>query len=311
MELSRATLQLLRDEAYVALCREAVQERLKNLQREKVSLVNSRPPFGVLAPKKTREAFETSLRITDDTEAAMRSRLTRVEKYETWLNRRISRELGTYLGAVSPEYKRVSEIKLLLDDWEKGVTRLLPDTLIAFAREMRGLRLAISTPDRVERPGAHEIALLYEIAMRVESQLDRLGQIAATVNKHALEIALEVRLAPLPMFRRGTWVDWLRAVPLDQTLVDVARAEGEIRTFLNDMQPIYGRVQGCRVSCVQRQENYLQHYWSQLRAHAQSHWVEEREVDEVLDTLAARYDADITRRQREVTYNPFSDGERA
>ena len=310
MELSRATLQLLRDEAYVALCRDAVQECLKNLQRDKVGLVNSRPPFGVLAPKKTREAFESSLRTTDDTEAAMRARLARIEKYETWLNRQISRELGTYLGAVSPEYKRVGEIKLLLGDWEKGVTRLLPDTLIAFAREMRGLRLAVSTPDRVERPGAHEIALLYEIALRVESQLDRLAQIAATVNAHALEIALEVRLAPLPMFRRSAWVDWLCAVPLDQALIDLARAEGEIRTFLNDMQPIYGRLQAGRVSCVQRQENYLEQYWTQLRAHAQSHWVEEREVDEVLDTLSARYDADITRRQREVTYNPFLESDR-
>jgi len=307
MELSIATLQLLRDEAYVALCRSAVQEYLKNLQRNKVSLVNSRPPFGVLAPKKTREAFESSLRTTDDTEAAMRFRLTRVEKYETWLNRCISRELGTYLGAVSPEYQRVDEIKLLLGDWEKGVTRLLPDTLVAFAREMRGLRLAVSTPNRLDRPSADEIALLYEIAMRVESQLDRLAQIAATVNKHALEIALEVRLAPLPMFRRSAWVNWLCAVPLDQALIDVARAEGEIRTFLNDMQPIYGRLQASRVSCVQRQENYLQQYWSQLRAHAQSHWVEEREVDEVLDTLASRYDANIKQREREVTYNPFLD----
>jgi hypothetical protein len=305
MELSKATLQLLRDEAYVTLCREAVQESLKSVKREKVGLVNSRPPFGVLAPKKTRDAFESSLRNTDDTEAAMRARLTRVEKYETWLSRCISRELGIYLGAVSPEYKRVGEIKTLLADWEKGVTRLLPDTLIAFAREMRGLRLAVSTPARVERPGSHEIALLHEISLRVEAQLDGLAEIAARVNAHALEIALEVRLAPLPHFRRSAWVNWLCAVPLDQALVDVARAEGEIRTFLNDMQPILGRLQAGRVSCVQRQENYLQQYWTQLRDHAQSHWVEEREVDQVLDTLAARYDADIKRRQREVTHNPF------
>jgi hypothetical protein len=310
MELSRATLQLVRDEAYVALCRDAVQESLKNLQRDKVGLVNSRPPFGVLAPKKTRDAFESSLRTTDDTETALRSRLTRIEKYETWLNRRLSRELGTYLGAASPEYKRVGEIKQLLKDWENGVTRLLPDTLIAFAREMRGLRLAVSTPNRIERPAAHEVTLLYEIAMRVESQLDRLAQIAAVVNAQALDIALEVRLAPLPMFRRSAWVDWLCAVPLNEALIDLARAEGEIRTFLNDMQPIYGRLQAGRVSCVQRQENYLQQYWTQLRAHAQSHWVEERDVDDVLNTLGSRYDADITRRQREVTYNPFNDGER-
>jgi hypothetical protein len=71
------------------------------------------------------------------------------------------------------------------------------------------------------------------------------------------------------------------------------------------MQPIAGRLQASRVSSVQRQENYLQQYWDQLRAHAQAHWVEERDVDQVLDTLGERYDDAIARRQREVTHNPF------
>ena len=79
-----------------------------------------------------------------------------------------------------------------------------------------------------------------------------------------------------------------------------------MRAFLSDMQPIVGRLQASRVSCVQRQEDYLRQYWDQLRAHAQAHWVDEREVDEVLETLSARYDSDITRHQREVTHNPFS-----
>jgi hypothetical protein len=306
MELSRATLELLRDEAYVTLCRETVQESLKALERDKAQLVSSRPPFGVLAAKKTREAFESSLRTTDDTKAALRDRLTRIARYETWLHRCISRDLAAYLAAVSPEFQRVAEIKRLLDEWERCVTRLLPDTLVAYAREMRGLRVAVSTPGRIERPGAHEIAVLHEISARVEDQLDRLAGIAETVNGHALEIALvEVRVPPLPQFRRNAWVHWLCAVPLEQAMIDVARAEGEIRSFLSDMQPITGRLQASRVSCVQRQEDYLQQYWGQLRAHAQAHWVEERNVDEVLDTLSARYDADITRRQREVTHNPF------
>src|SRR5687767_7791675 len=43
MELSKATLELLRDEAYVVLIRETVQENLKALEGQKAKLVNSRP----------------------------------------------------------------------------------------------------------------------------------------------------------------------------------------------------------------------------------------------------------------------------
>jgi hypothetical protein len=307
MELARATLELLRDEAYVLLCREVLQENLKNVEREKTQLVSSRPPFGVLAAKKTRDAFESSLKTADDTEAALRDRLARTSRFETWLHRCIRRELGVYLEKVSAEYQRIGQITRLLDEWELVVTRQLPDTLVAFAREMRGLRHAAAEVGRVEQACAHELALLREIALRVEQQQDHLGKIAGTVNSHALEIGLlEVRVPPLPQFRRSSWVDWLCVIPLDQAVADVTRVEGEVRAFMHGgMQPIVGRLQACRVSCVQRQDNYLQQYWDQLRAHAQAHWVEERDVDQVLDSLAERYDADIVRRQREVTHNPF------
>lgn len=307
MELSRGTLEFLRDEAYVSLCREAVQESLKTVEQEKAVLVNSRPPFGVLAAKKTRDAFETSLRMADHTETALRERLARAVKYETWLQRCIRRELAAFLEGVSAEYQRVAQIKRLLDDWGHCVTRQLPDTLVAFAREMRGLRLAAAEQHRVEPLLAHELALLREIAVRLEQQQDHLGHIASTMNGHALQIGLlDVRVPPLPQFRRAVWVDWLCVVPLAQSIADVTRVEAEVRAFLHGgMQPISGRLQASRVSCAQRQDNYLQQYWDQLRAHAQSHWVEEREVDQVLDTLAERYDADIARRQLEVTHNPF------
>jgi hypothetical protein len=307
MELSKATLELLRDEAYVFLCRETVQENLKALEGEKAHLVSSRPPFGVLAAKKTRDAFESSRRTADDTEAALRTRLTRVARFETWLQRCIRRELAPYLEAVSVEYQRVSQIKRLLDEWEQCMVRFLPDTLVAFAREMRALRQAGAEAGRGEQPFGHELAVLREIVVRVEAQQDHLTRIAAAVNAHALEIGLvDVRVPPLPQFRRRVWVEWLSAIPLDQALADVTRVEGEMRAFLNTgMEPVIGRLQASRVSCVQRQENYLQQYWDQLRAHAQAHWVEERDVDDVLDAMALRYDPDITRRQREVTHNPF------
>ena len=208
---------------------------------------------------------------------------------------------------MSLEYRRVGQIKHLLNDWEKLVARPLPDNLVAFAREMRGLRQAVSAAGRIDLPGAHELALLREIAGRVEEQQDRLAQIANSINTLALEIGLvEVRVPPLPQFRRRAWVDLLCVAPPDKAIADVTRVEGEVRAFIHGgMQPIIGRLQACRVSCAQRLENYLQQYWDQLRAHAQAHWVQERDIDQVLEIMAQRYDADITRRQREVTHNPF------
>ena len=88
---------------------------------------------------------------------------------------------------------------------------------------------------------------------------------------------------------------------------DVTRVESEVRAFLhNGMQPVIGRLQASRVSCAQAHDKFLQQYWDQLRAHAQAHWVEERGVDQVLDTMAQRYDPDILRRQRDVMHNPFT-----
>lgn len=308
MELSKATLELLRDEAYVHLCREALQENLRSLEQEKTQLVDSRPPFGVLAARKTRDNFETALKTVDETEAAFRERLSRTARYETWLHRCIRREIAAYLDAANAEYQRVSEIKRLLDEWEAFVTRQLPDTLVAFAREMRGLRLAAAEAGRVEQPHPHELALLREIAARVEAQEDYVSRIGNTINAYSLEIGLiDTRVPTLPHFKRSAWIDWLGVVPLDQAVADVTRAEGELRAFLHGgMEPVIGRLQACRVSCAQRQENYLQQYWNQLRAHARAHWVEERDVDQVLDTFAQRYDADIARRQRDVTHNPFT-----
>lgn len=309
MELSKGSLELLRDEAYVILCRQTVQQSLESLDEKKAGLVSSRPPFGVLAARKAREAFESSLHAAEEDEAALRHRLTRVARYETWLQRCIRRDLAEYLETVSAEYQRVGQIKRLLDDWEKVVTHALADTLVAFAREMRGLRQVAAAAGRGEQPFGHELAVFREIAARLETQHDQLAHFAANVNTFALELGLlEVRVPPLPQFRRSIWVDSLRVLPLSQAVAEITRAEGEVRAFLNGLPSIAGRLQASRVACAQRQEQYLQQYWEQLRDHAQAHWVEERDVDEVLDTLAKRYDPEIARLQREVTHNPFSTG---
>jgi hypothetical protein len=85
MELSEATLELLQNEAYVFLCREVVEDTLASLEREKAEIASTRPPFGVLARKETREAFTRSMRTALDNEAALRDRLAQISGIEEWL----------------------------------------------------------------------------------------------------------------------------------------------------------------------------------------------------------------------------------
>src|SRR4051812_48736076 len=118
MGLPQPTIELLRDEAYVGVCRGALQERLDALERETTELVNSRPPFGVLAFRRTRDAFEHSLQVATESNAALRERPVRFARIETWLRACLKEDLAKYLEEVSPEYQRLTRVQRLLSEWE-------------------------------------------------------------------------------------------------------------------------------------------------------------------------------------------------
>lgn len=308
MELSEATLGLLRDEAYVFLCREAVQERLDALEQEKAAIASTRPPFGVLARKETRDAFAHSMRTALDSETALRERLAQITRLEDWLHPKIRTDLVIYLDAASPDYRRFPQIQHLLDTWADAA-QPLPDLLVAFARDMRVLREAAATAKPGHRQCAHELAMLRDIAERVETKYEELRRIDLTVADHTTHLsAQDVRMPTLPDLRRVDWVTRLGIMPLEQLIPEVQRVESEIRAFSNGgHETALARLQASRELCTQLQENFLLHYWSQLRAHAQAHYVEERDLDEVLATLAQQHiNAEVVRRQKAITHDPFT-----
>ncbi len=305
MELSAETLEMLRDEAYVFLCREVVQEKLDALAQEKAAIASTRPPFGVFARKSTRDAFTQSMRTALDSESALRDRLAQITRLEDWLHPLIRRDIVAYMEAVSVDYRRFPQIEALLVEWERGM-QALPEMLVALTRDMRGLREAMAAG---RRDVAQEFAVLRDIAVRVENHYLELARASVAVAEHARAIgSAEIRVPALPNLQRVTWVSRLGVMPVEQVVAEIARVESEVRAFITGgVEPATVRLQMARELCAQLQENFLQSYWNQLRTHARIHYVEERDLDEVLISLAQRYvDGTIAKRQQALaTNNPF------
>lgn len=306
MELSSTTIEHLRDEAYAMLCRHAVMEALEKIEREKASIASTRPPFGILASKQARETFERSLHAATGTEAGLRTRLGQLVQLEKWLHDILHTELRDYLTAISADYRRFATAAALLDQWELEF-RDLPELLVAFARDVRNAQ-----QDAASAPGSrdlHPFAILRDSALRVEQQLTALDNISAQIAfLLPAEAAAEVRVPALPDFRRVAWVNRIASLPPEQLVAETTRVEREARTFAaHDHATVPLRLQASHEACRHHEEVFLQHYWDQLRAHAQAHYVEDREIDEVIEMLTQNYvSSDLARRQKEIAaFDPF------
>lgn len=296
MELSRITLELLRDEAYILLCREAILDRMEERNRDKSSARSTASggrssrrgnPFAGLFP-------------AADPDVALYSRLTRIARLESWLQQRLRLDLSEHLESTHAAFQAGARVQQALNEWEFCVRHVLPDSLAEFARELRGLRQAITDPQRKSEPAAPlDFTGLRRIAVRVEEQQMQVARIAAAIAGHAQPInAASLLPPPLPNFRRLAWIDWLSIVPEANLAGELTRIESELRTFLNQGHAeMLERLQASRRACSARQENILQEYWNRLREYAQSHFVEELELDSVLDSLSHRYESEIAQRE--------------
>lgn len=309
MELSETALGLLRDEAYAYLCRETLKEKLADLEREKATIASTRPPFGVLARRETRDAFTQSMRTALDNEAALRERLTQVERLEDWLQPMIREEITAYLKVASPDYHRFAQIRELLSTWA-NVFAALPELLLGFARDLKVFREETASGASSGRDRVQALAVLRETASRVEEQYNQLSLSAQALQQltqaHA-DLAREIRLPALPDLRRAGWVSQLALMPLEQCLKETRQVETDVREFLTSGHAAaFARVEASHSACTHLEQRFLQYYWNQLRSHAQTHYVQERDIDDVLAELAQRYvQSDILRHQKALTRDPF------
>ncbi|MSU23649.1 MAG: hypothetical protein EXS32_07485 [Opitutus sp.] len=306
MELSGATLERLRDEAYAFLCRRAVEEKLVALAREKEIIASTRPPFTGRTHKVARAAYTRSMRTALDNEAALRDRLAQIGEIEAWLQPMLRSEIAGPLTDSTPEFARYPQIRARLDDWQQSF-RLLPELLVPFARELRSLRQATTGP-AAARQFAPALAKLRELAGPLEQQHHELLVITGAVGElTGTGPAGEICAPPLPDFRRVTWVNRLAVVSLETAAVEVTHFEAEVRAFLaGGIDTALARAEASRDLCTQLENRAVEKFWAPLRRRARAHFVEDSDIDDVLATLTKRYGSGGTgRRTKSLTMNPF------
>jgi hypothetical protein len=294
MDLPLPLQELLRDEAYACLCREAVQEQLTAMEHQKAELLKTRSPFGVLRRKESIEEIDRSIEQTTRTAESLQARLSRLARYEEMLQRRIHTDLAAYLKVASTDYTGLGQLQELFRKWHATVQQDLRGELALFAREMRELRQLATEPGASPSVCGPRLRELRTIAARLESLDTALAKIVETIQWQSHELADEedVHAPVLPPFRRVLWVDWLAVIPLDQLAGELTRVESEVqitlRASIDNAVNLGQRSSEC---CARLQVNLLQTYWNQLRTHAQTYYVEALDVDSVLKVFAARYDA--------------------
>jgi tetratricopeptide (TPR) repeat protein len=306
MSLPDDVISLLRDEAYLDLCRNALKDALERIVEEKQQVTETRPPFGILASKKQREEFEMSMQTVLDTETAIEARLGKLEAIENWLKSAIRERLREYLKQASENYRRSGKIAEAIKAWDRLIEHY-GEQLLALARNIKNVSVSFAGAAGGARSAFGDRAQAFaELRMGADS-LDRtavqLESLTRTMAMYAANSAYkDVELPELPIKGVVGWVDNLAlqhdrdALPAAQEMESDARAVvakklGEYHTAAQTAVE--------SLSTIETQE--LESYWEVLRAHALAHYVQERDVDEVLNELNERYVvANIERRQRAI-----------
>jgi tetratricopeptide (TPR) repeat protein len=306
MSLPDDVISLLRDEAYLDLCRNALKDALERLIAEKQQVSETRPPFGILASKKQRDVFESSMQTVLDTEAAIENRLGKLEAIENWLKSAIRERLREYLAQVSENYRRSAKIAEAIKAWDRLIEHY-GEQLLALARNIKNVSVSYSGATGGVRSAFGDRAQAFaELRMGADS-LDRTALQLESLTRSMAMIGAntaykDVRLAELPIKGIVWWVDNLALLHDRDALPACQEMEADARAIVAKKLNDYHASAAAAIEALGVIENQeLEGYWEVLRAHALAHYVQERDVDEVLNELNERYVvANIERRQRAI-----------
>lgn len=286
MELSQTTIELLRDEAYALLCREAVKDGLDRLARERANLIDARPAADRAISQVDRGTLNRALRSALDQETGLRHHLNQIAHLEKRLQDAIRPELHAYLTVASGDYARFATAHKLLEQWQREFAAL-PERVTAFAHDVR--QILQETTASGGRPDLRLFATLRDTALRLEQHATKLDEIGGLLAANVVP-GSGISVPVLPDFHRVAWVSSIFLLTAPQLAAETARVETEMRQFLaHDQDAVRIHLKASHEICQCAAENLLQGYWSQLRIHAQIYYVEEREMDVVMEELIRRY----------------------
>jgi len=306
MSLPDDVISLLRDEAYLDLCRNALKDALERAAAEEQQVTETRPPFGILATKKQRETFESSMQMVLDTKAAIEARLGKLEAIENWLKSAIRERLRDYLKQASENYRRSAKIAEAVRAWDRLIEHY-GEQLLALARNIKNVSVSFAGAAGGARSAFSDRAQAFaELRMGADS-LDRtavqLESLTRTMAMYAAGSAYsEVQVAELPIKGVVGWVDNLALMHDRDALPAAQEMEADARAIVaKKLTEFHGSAAAALSALGTIEGQELESYWEVLRAHALAHYVQERDVDEVLNELNERYVvANIERRQRAI-----------
>ncbi|HTQ32232.1 MAG TPA: hypothetical protein VMI53_13555 [Opitutaceae bacterium] len=305
MSLPEETIILLRDEAYLALCRETLNEALAGVAAHKQEVVNTRPPFGLLATPGTRKIFETTMQAVLDNESSLEGRRAKIDTLEHWLKSTLQTKLHYYLWEESPDYRYSAEVVAAIDAWERQVDPY-GEYLQAFARELKNTAAAIGGPKQNSRAAfdarAAAMAELRLAAGKLDTASAKLEAAARALSQAVMgTIYDKVRVLVSPFADMTQWVDNLAPLSDAEAFATTQSEEADVRSLLaKKLSPLHARAEAARGTVAEAARNYFENYWKQLREHALTYYVEDRQVDEVLDELTERHVAATRQRGQQL-----------
>src|SRR6202451_2936583 len=283
MSLPDTVISLLRDEAYLDLCRNALKDALERLVAEKQQVSETRPPFGILASKKQREEFESSMQTVLDTEGAIEARLGKLEAIENWLKAAIRERLRDYLRQVSENYRRSAKIAEAVSSWDRliehygeqllALARNIKNVSVSFAGAAGGVRSAFG--DRAQ--AFAELRMGGDSLARTAFQLDSLTR---TMAMYAANSPYkDVQLSEIKIKNVVGWVDNL-ALQHDRDALPAAQEmEADARAIVaKKLGEYHASAEAALETLAAIDTRELENYWEVLRAHALAHYVQERDV---------------------------------
>jgi len=303
MSLSPETIALLRDEAYLALCRQALTDAFAEANSKLQQIRETRPPFGLLATRKTKEVFERSLQEAMEGETSLQNRLDKVEMLSTWVRSELRPQLHGYLWQVAPEYRHGADVRAALNRVGNQIDPYA-EALQAYARDLRSLVHAL-----VGAVGgtviARAISDLRNTIQHLDAQTLQFELNCQRVTRTTEgSLFADIRTFPSPLPTQMATIE--RIVRLDdaQLLEQAQLIEANIRTLLaTGIAEMRVVIEAARDRVAQIESEYLEKYWQQLRTYAEQHYVTERDLDEVLMEISERYIAQ--RRQDESQQCPY------
>ncbi|MBI5380378.1 MAG: hypothetical protein HZA31_00605 [Opitutae bacterium] len=307
MHLPEESIGLLRDEAYLQLAIEALQGSLREVEMQKAHIESTRPPFGILATKRTRDIFEQSMRHSEATVTGIQRQLERAQHLLALTRSFLEPQIAHYVAKCSPVHRTAMTLHVTLKSYETE-SRHLPELTRALARDIRGVGEAYGAQE------SHQQLVPSLTALRVAAgRFDELGARLDNLSRQwraSTEgtIFEELRLPQCPLGPQLPWFEQLvRLGPGDAVQAAQCR-EVEARELLNcGLEQLSARLSATRDAIGSLETRYVHDYWERLREHAQAHYVEEKDLDEVLEDITRRrIDAEVLRKQTVYVTDPYA-----